>query len=180
MSLGLVIATSLAIWTGALYMGLAKSVRKLSEDSGSVAEFFRGRQEFVVHDENDDTGRYVSKPSPFTVEVGGMVRAATGGKTVLRHRVMVDLTPNDPSIRRDLVQSQSSGDGRWLGQYLEAAMRDSSLNRRLLELRRRHEAKGWRMTLIEPAYDHGDSLCVWVELERDVPSLRELEMRDAA
>lgn len=178
-TLGLAVVCGFILFAATHAMRLSSHVKKLAEQAAWLAEFFKSHEVFEVKDEVDDVGRYFTSPSQFSSDLARAVGDAVKRKPVLRHRVLVDITPKDALVRKELVQAQGSGDGRWLGLYLELSLRDQALNRRLLDLRRHHEAKGWTLVSIEPAYDHGDSLTVWLELEREVPTLRELERRAA-
>lgn len=87
---------------------------------------------------------------------------------VIRHRVLTDVTPANSHLAEELRKLKERGDGRWLGAYLEHCLNDPTRARELLALKASHENKGWQVISVEPAYETGAGLMVWLELEREV------------
>ncbi|MCG9894816.1 MAG: hypothetical protein MH204_05020 [Fimbriimonadaceae bacterium] len=161
-----------AIGGGAVALFLAPAlvgrVRSVADRVDRLAAFFADRQRQTFADEDAEMIQE-SVPSPFQESVIQAVSTFHRGGTKLRHRLLVDLPVRDRAFHDELMLLRNKGDGRWLGVFLERVISDPARSRELLELKSRHEIKGWTMTAIEPAYDSAEGLCVWIELERDVP-----------
>lgn len=124
-------------------------------------------------DNEEDSGHYEAIPSPLEECISESVQKHMRGP-VIRTRVMVEVPVNDPSIRRELMALRERGDGQWLAIGLERMMKDSRLNKDMLDLKRRSVPANWTLSGIEPAYDSAQGLYVWFEIERPISELKEL------
>ncbi len=97
-----------------------------------------------------------------------------------RTRLLVDVKLSDLQLRKHLLTLREKGDGQWLAVALERMLKDRALNRELLQLKRQVVPNGWNLAAIEPAYDSGDGLFVWFEIERPVADFKSEESESRA
>lgn len=166
-----------AVVVGALVgWGLSKAFgQKKTESNREIEElalYFRKGHSYL---DDEDT------VSPFEISLGEVVRneikSCQNRGTMVRYRVLQDVTPSDLRLKDELINLHGKGDGRWLGVYLERIMTDPTKAKEVLAIKHSFESKGWQVTSIEPAYDRGDSLIVWVEVEKAINSKGQRHMR---
>lgn len=150
-----------------------------------------GKKSVEQHSEIEEIGKYFKKGysmiededtnSPFETALGEAVRkeikSCQNRGTVVRYRILQDVAPSDSRLKEELINLHGKGDGRWLGVYLERIMTDPTKAKEVLAIKHSFESKGWQVTSIEPAYDRGDSLIVWVEVEKAINPRTQRHMR---
>lgn len=148
-------------------------MEKIHKKLAAIAAYITPGSRMYVADE-DDSGEIVVTPSP--LELTFLKAACANNKgPMARTRLLVDVKVSDLQLRRQLLALREKGDGQWLAVALEKMLKDKALNRELLQLKRQVVPQGWSLASIEPAYDSGDGLFVWFEIERPVADFKNAE-----
>lgn len=145
---------------------LQRSIKALAEKVDAMDAYFSPRVARVYANEDDHEGSDRLHPSPF---LEALAHQSTHGTVKVQQKILVELPLRDPGFKADILELKNKGDGRWMGVFVEKMYANPARQRDLVELRRKYSLKGWRMVSMEPAYDSGDQLCVWLELEKDLP-----------
>jgi hypothetical protein len=144
---------------------LNRSIKSLVDKIDAMEAYFSPRVSRVYLDEDDRDGTDHLHPSPFLED---LAHRAPQGAVKVQQKIMVELPLRDPGFKAEILELKNKGDGRWMGVFVEKMYSNPSRQRDLVELQRKYSLKGWRMVSIEPAYDSGDQLCVWLELEKEL------------
>lgn len=173
MALAGLIVGFMASW-GLMKIQVDKLDKKLTVLSDYITPGFR----VYVADEDADP-EVLLMPSP--LEQTFLKAAGVNNRgPMARTRLLVDVKLSDLQLRKHLLTLREKGDGQWLAVALERMLKDRALNRELLQLKRQVVPNGWNLAAIEPAYDSGDGLFVWFEIERPVADFKSEESESRA
>lgn len=153
-------------------------LERVNKKLNDITDFISPRSRIYVADEND-TGETVETPS--RLEQTFLKAACVNNRGPLaKSRILVDVKIGDHALRRQLMSLRERGDGQWLTVALEKMLKDRGMNRELLQLKRHVVPRGWNLVGIEPAYDSGEGLFVWFEIERPIADFKNDEQESRA
>jgi hypothetical protein len=174
LSFGLVLAAAAFSLPAGIFVGFriaCAKVRPVLDRLERVEQYFLPKKRMEFSDEEDHDGRAVDASSPFEQCLYDHVRRSDHGLVTVRQRVLTEIVIKEAVLRKELMDLRQRGDGKWLGTYLDRVYSQPARAKELHELRNRHAAKGWHLVCVEPAYDSGDGLFVWLELEKKLDIL---------